>query len=205
MSGAGALPAARGRYARDGGDPAVLAITRPSLGTRRACSACCSCSLSSWFHLDRERDGLLLHGPTGVGKTFFAEAIAGEYRLNFIHVSTRDLVSSLRGGLAQNIDKSFETAMQNLPCVPFFDEFDSVAQRRSGTPGTSRAHGQPAADGAGGAPGGTRVAGRGGLQRDRASRSGRHPSGPLRPPHPYRPSLCPGPPATSGPSSTTDP
>jgi transitional endoplasmic reticulum ATPase len=81
-----------------------------------------------------EWNGLLLHGPPGVGKTFFAEAIAGQYRLNFIHVSTGDLVSSLQGGSAQNIDKAFDTAMQNLPCLLFFDEFDSVAQRRGDTP-----------------------------------------------------------------------
>ncbi len=81
-----------------------------------------------------EWNGILLHGPPGVGKTFFAQAIAGEYGLNFIHVSTGDLVSSLQGGSAQNIDKAFDTALQNLPCLLFFDEFDSVAQRRSGTP-----------------------------------------------------------------------
>jgi transitional endoplasmic reticulum ATPase len=81
-----------------------------------------------------EWNGLLLHGPPGVGKTFFAEAIAGEYGLNLIHVSTGDLVSSTQGGSAQNIDKAFETAIQNLPCLLFFDEFDSVAQRRSNTP-----------------------------------------------------------------------
>ena len=79
-------------------------------------------------------NGILLHGPPGVGKTFFARAIAGEYGLNLIHVSTGDLVSSLQGGSAQNIDKAFETALQNLPCVLFFDEFDSVAQRRDSTP-----------------------------------------------------------------------
>ena len=81
-----------------------------------------------------EWNGILLHGPPGVGKTFFAQAIAGEYGLNFIHVSTGDLVSSLQGGSAQNIDKAFDTALKNLPCLLFFDEFDSVAQRRSGTP-----------------------------------------------------------------------
>ena len=81
-----------------------------------------------------EWNGILLHGPPGVGKTFFAQAIAGEYGMNFIHVSTGDLVSSLQGGSAQNIDKAFDTALQNLPCLLFFDEFDSVAQRRSGTP-----------------------------------------------------------------------
>ncbi|MDQ3874634.1 MAG: AAA family ATPase [Actinomycetota bacterium] len=81
-----------------------------------------------------EWNGVLLHGPPGVGKTFFAGAIAGEYALNFIHVSTGDLVSSLVGGSSQNIQKAFDTAVQNLPCLLFFDEFDSVAQRRDNTP-----------------------------------------------------------------------
>ncbi len=81
-----------------------------------------------------EWNGVLLHGPPGVGKTFFARAIAGEYGMNLMHVSTGDLASSLAGGSAQNIDKAFSTAMGNLPCLLFFDEFDSVAQRRDGTP-----------------------------------------------------------------------
>ena len=81
-----------------------------------------------------EWNGILLHGPPGVGKTFVARAIAGEYKLSLIHVSTGDLVSSLQGGSAQNISKAFDTAMQHLPCLLFFDEFDSVAQRRGETP-----------------------------------------------------------------------
>jgi transitional endoplasmic reticulum ATPase len=81
-----------------------------------------------------EWNGVLLYGPPGVGKTFFAEAIAGEYRMNLVHVSTGDLVSSLVGGSSQNIQKAFDTALDNLPCLLFFDEFDSVAQRREGTP-----------------------------------------------------------------------
>jgi transitional endoplasmic reticulum ATPase len=80
-----------------------------------------------------EWNGILLHGPPGVGKTYVAEAIAGEYELNLIHVSTGDLVGSLVGQSAQNIEKAFDTALANLPCLLFFDEFDSVAQRRDNT------------------------------------------------------------------------
>ena len=29
-----------------------------------------------------------LHGPPGVGKTYFAQAIAGPYGLNVIHIAT---------------------------------------------------------------------------------------------------------------------
>ena len=81
-----------------------------------------------------EWNGILLYGPPGVGKTFFARAIAGEYRMNLMHVSTGDLVSGVVGGSSQNIQKAFDTALDNLPCLLFFDEFDSVAQRRDNTP-----------------------------------------------------------------------
>lgn len=81
-----------------------------------------------------EWNGILLHGPPGVGKTYFAQAIGGEYRMNFIHVSTGDLIGGVQGQSAKNIDKAFQTAANNLPCLLFFDEFDSVAQRRSDTP-----------------------------------------------------------------------
>ena len=81
-----------------------------------------------------EWNGILLHGPPGVGKTFFARAIAGEYQLSLMHVSTGDLVGGIVGQSAQNIDKAFQTALDNLPCLLFFDEFDSVAQRRDSTP-----------------------------------------------------------------------
>jgi transitional endoplasmic reticulum ATPase len=81
-----------------------------------------------------EWNGVLLHGPPGVGKTFFAGAIAGEYELRLIHVSTGDLIGGIQGQSAQNIEKAFETARANLPCLLFFDEFDSVAQRRDSSP-----------------------------------------------------------------------
>jgi transitional endoplasmic reticulum ATPase len=79
-------------------------------------------------------NGLLLHGSPGTGKTFIARAAAGEYGMSFIHVSTGDLVSKYVGESAQNIDSAFRTAAANVPCLLFFDEFDSIAQRREDDP-----------------------------------------------------------------------
>ncbi len=79
-------------------------------------------------------NGILLHGPPGVGKTYMAKAIAGEYGMKLIHVSTGDLVGSAQGQSAKNITKAFATAVRSQPCLLFFDEFDSVAQRRGDNP-----------------------------------------------------------------------
>jgi hypothetical protein len=42
-------------------------------------------------------NGLLLHGPPGVGKSFIARAAAGEFGLNLIHITTADVVSAYAG------------------------------------------------------------------------------------------------------------
>ncbi len=79
-------------------------------------------------------NGLLLHGRPGVGKTFVAKATAGEFGLNFVHATTGDLVSSYRGEFARNVEAMFRLATAHVPCVLFFDEFDSIAQRREDWP-----------------------------------------------------------------------
>jgi ATP-dependent 26S proteasome regulatory subunit len=79
-------------------------------------------------------NGILLHGDPGVGKSFVVAAVAGEFGLNLIQVSTGDLVSSFRGESARNVDAVFAIAAQNLPAILFFDEFDSIAMRRDDNP-----------------------------------------------------------------------
>jgi transitional endoplasmic reticulum ATPase len=79
-------------------------------------------------------NGILLHGPPGVGKTFVARATAGEFGLNFVHVVTGDLISKWLGESAKNVAAAFRFAAANVPCVLFFDEFDSVALRRDDEP-----------------------------------------------------------------------
>jgi SpoVK/Ycf46/Vps4 family AAA+-type ATPase len=75
-------------------------------------------------------NGILLHGPPGVGKTFLAKATAGEFGLHLAHVSTGDLVSKYVGESATNLKQAFTDAARHVPCLLFFDEFDSIAERR---------------------------------------------------------------------------
>ena len=75
-------------------------------------------------------NGVLLHGPPGVGKTFLAKATAGEFGLGFLHVSTSDLISAYVGESSKNLRQIFSEAAVSVPVVLFFDEFDAIAERR---------------------------------------------------------------------------
>jgi transitional endoplasmic reticulum ATPase len=78
-------------------------------------------------------NGLLFHGPPGVGKTFFAKALAGEFKLNFIPVATSDLVTEYTGEGPGRVEAAFRFAREHLPCLLFFDEFDAVGEARADT------------------------------------------------------------------------
>ncbi|MGA1824770.1 MAG: AAA family ATPase [bacterium] len=77
------------------------------------------------------RNGILLYGPPGCGKSFFAEAIAGEFSLRFIPVNLGIALNGYGGSDCETIEKLFEQARSNVPCVLFLDEFDALAKRRS--------------------------------------------------------------------------
>jgi SpoVK/Ycf46/Vps4 family AAA+-type ATPase len=77
-----------------------------------------------------EWNGVLLHGPPGVGKTLLARATAGELGLGFVYVATADAVSKWIGEGPARIDHAFTFASNHTPCLLFFDEFDSLASRR---------------------------------------------------------------------------
>ncbi|HJJ22609.1 MAG TPA: CDC48 family AAA ATPase [Nitrosopumilus sp.] len=74
--------------------------------------------------------GILLHGPSGTGKTLLAKAVATESEANFISVRGPELLSKWVGESERGIREIFKRARQSAPCVIFFDEIDSIAPIR---------------------------------------------------------------------------
>lgn len=74
---------------------------------------------------------LLLYGPTGCGKTFFAEKVAEEVGINFIKVLPDDIASTLVHGTQEKIGELFRKAENKAPTLMFFDEFDAMVPHRS--------------------------------------------------------------------------
>jgi transitional endoplasmic reticulum ATPase len=77
-----------------------------------------------------DRNGILLSGPPGNGKTSFALAIAGELKLPLIKLACQDITSVWVNEGPAMVKALFKQA-RTQPCVLFFDEFDGVGMRRT--------------------------------------------------------------------------
>lgn len=74
--------------------------------------------------------GILLVGPPGTGKTLLVQAIGGEAGVPILAQSISAL-TSFEGQGAQRLQNVFEKAKQLSPCILFFDEIDSIGQKRT--------------------------------------------------------------------------
>lgn len=81
------------------------------------------------------RNGILLYGDPGNGKTYFAAALAGELKLPFISVSNSDLASKWINNTTENVAKLFADARAQAPCLLFIDEIDSLITSRENSLG----------------------------------------------------------------------
>lgn len=77
--------------------------------------------------------GIMLYGPPGCGKTFFARAIAKECGANFFNVEIDDILDMWMGNSEKNIAALFRAARQGRPAVIFFDEIDALGRNRTQT------------------------------------------------------------------------
>lgn len=77
------------------------------------------------------RNGILLHGDPGNGKTAFAQALAGELKVKFLSISYSDTATIWVGEQSRKLKAAVEQAKRNAPCVFFIDEIDSFISQRS--------------------------------------------------------------------------
>ena len=92
-----------------------------------------------WVLRDREKarkykllppNGMLLYGPPGCGKTYFAEKFAEESHFNYMVVNGSDIGSTYIHGTQGKIAALFQEAASKAPTVLCFDEFDSFVPAR---------------------------------------------------------------------------
>lgn len=92
-----------------------------------------------WVLRDREKarkyrllppNGMLLYGPPGCGKTYFAEKFAEESHFNYMVVNGSDVGSTYIHGTQGKIAALFQEAASKAPTVLCFDEFDSFVPAR---------------------------------------------------------------------------
>jgi len=74
--------------------------------------------------------GALLVGPSGVGKTLLARAVAGEAEVPFFSIAGSEFMEMLVGVGASRARDLFENAKKNAPAIIFIDEIDSIGRQR---------------------------------------------------------------------------
>jgi transitional endoplasmic reticulum ATPase len=76
-------------------------------------------------------NGMLLYGPPGCGKTFFAERLAEEIGFNFYQIKPSDIQSKYVNASQENIKNLFDEARENAPSIIFIDELDAMVPNRN--------------------------------------------------------------------------
>lgn len=77
-----------------------------------------------------ERNGMMLFGEPGNGKTLFAEALAGELGIPFFSIAYGDVASPWINETPMKVKAAFDRARRAGVCVFFIDEFDSFVKSR---------------------------------------------------------------------------
>lgn len=74
--------------------------------------------------------GVLLHGPSGTGKTLIAQAVAAESGAHFICLNGPDVLSRYYGETEARLRDIFREARERAPSIIFVDELDALCPKR---------------------------------------------------------------------------
>ncbi len=80
--------------------------------------------------------GVLLHGPSGTGKTLLAHALAAELKSTFIVIRGPEIFSKWLGDTEEAVRNMFELARRMPPALVFFDQLEAVAPVRGADAGS---------------------------------------------------------------------
>jgi cell division protease FtsH len=78
----------------------------------------------------RTPKGVLLVGPSGVGKTLLARAVAGEASVPFFSMAGSEFMEMLVGVGSARVRDLFATAKRSNPSIIFIDEIDAIGRQR---------------------------------------------------------------------------
>src|SRR3989338_6159075 len=78
----------------------------------------------------RTPKGVLLFGPSGVGKTLLARGVAGEAGVPFFSMAGSEFMEMLVGVGASRVRDLFAQAKAQAPAIIFIDEIDAIGRQR---------------------------------------------------------------------------
>ena len=80
--------------------------------------------------------GILLHGPSGTGKTALARAVASStHGCSCIAINGPELYSAFQGETEERLRSVFDQAKRRSPCIVVLDELDALCPKRDGDGG----------------------------------------------------------------------
>lgn len=83
-------------------------------------------SIRASWPSEKPKNGILLYGPPGNGKTMVAEMIAGSYQIPLFEIKASSITSQYVGETTRALKESFDFVKRNTPCVLLLDEVDSL-------------------------------------------------------------------------------